>query len=115
MAAPASAVRTSVSSGTGVTISDAARQPVRSRHSSTTKPADPYPSDLAITNTGVVTDVDVYLNNVNHGRAHDLDVLLVGPGGQQVTLMSDTGGDNAVADAFVVLDDEAAAPLTSAR
>ena len=111
MAAPASAVRTTVSSGAGVTISDA----VDSQSGFVTVvddgPATPYPSTLANTNPGLVTDVDVYLNNVNHGRAADLDLLLVGPGGQQVTLMSDAGGDNAIVNAFVVLDDEAAAPL----
>ena len=114
VAAPASAIRTTVSSGAGVTISDA----VDSQSGFVTVvddgPATPYPSTLANTNPGLVTDVDVYLNNVNHGRAADLDLLLVGPGGQQVTLMSDAGGDNAIVNAFVVLDDEAAAPLTSA-
>jgi hypothetical protein len=60
-------------------------------------PASPYPSPIAVSQiTGTVTRVAVTLNNLSHVFPDDLDVLLVGPGGQKVMLMSDAGGGNAV-------------------
>jgi subtilisin-like proprotein convertase family protein len=41
---------------------------------------------------GVIEDVFVYLRNITHSRPDDLDVLLVGPTGQAVLLMSDACG-----------------------
>jgi subtilisin-like proprotein convertase family protein len=61
-----------------------------------------------------VTDVDVYLNGVRHLRPGDLDLLLVGPRGQQATILSDAGGDTAVDGVDLVLDDEAATAVGSA-
>lgn len=62
----------------------------------------PYPSTIAVSGlTGnVVTKVSVQLNGFTHGYPADVDVLLVGPGGERVMLMSDAGGGsaNAVAD-----------------
>lgn len=62
----------------------------------------PYPSTIAVSGlTGnVVTKVSVVLNGFTHGYPADVDVLLVGPGGERVMLMSDAGGGgaNAVTD-----------------
>jgi subtilisin-like proprotein convertase family protein len=55
--------------------------------------------------TGPVTDVDVRLGGLTHEWAADLDLLLVGPLGQQVTLMSDTG--LLLSGVDLTLDDEA--------
>ena len=58
---------------------------------------NPYPSNIGVSNiTGVITDVSVTLNGLAHSFPDDLDILLVGPGGQKVLLMSDAGGDNAL-------------------
>jgi subtilisin-like proprotein convertase family protein len=54
--------------------------------------ATPYPSTIAVSGlTGTITDVDVTLTNLTHSEIGDVDVLLVGPGGQKLLLMSDVG------------------------
>jgi uncharacterized repeat protein (TIGR01451 family) len=56
--------------------------------------ASPYPSALVVSNvTGLVGNVSVTLVNVNHTFPDDIDMLLVGPGGQKVVIMSDAGSD----------------------
>ena len=55
-------------------------------------PASPYPSVLHVSSLGQVTNVTVTLIGISHTYASDLDVLLVGPQGQAVMLMSDVGG-----------------------
>ena len=53
-------------------------------------PASPYPSSITVSGmTGLITDVDVHLFGVNHGIAQDIDMMLVGPGGQNLVVMSD--------------------------
>ncbi len=54
--------------------------------------AVPYPSTMNVAGlTNPVTKVTVTLNNLTHSWLADLDVLLVGPGGQKLMLMSDAG------------------------
>ena len=51
-------------------------------------PANPYPSLLSVSNvTGFVSDVAVTFSNMNHTYPHDVAILLVGPGGEDVALM----------------------------
>ncbi len=58
-------------------------------------PPGPYPSVIDILNiAGTITNLTVKLTNVSHTLPDDMDVLLVGPQGQKVMLMSDTGGSN---------------------
>ena len=60
-------------------------------------PADatPYPSEIEVVGLGgVVTDVDVTLRGVEHYHGQDLDILLVGPDGHAVVLMSDACGSD---------------------
>jgi hypothetical protein len=58
-------------------------------------PASPYPSILTVGGlTTAVASVSVTLSNVTHAFSDDLDILLVGPAGQKVMLMSDAGGNN---------------------
>jgi len=59
----------------------------------------PYPSTIEVSGS-VVTKVSVALNGFTHSYPADVDVLLVGPGGERVMLMSDAGGGaaNAVTD-----------------
>ncbi|GIV98402.1 MAG: hypothetical protein KatS3mg057_3059 [Herpetosiphonaceae bacterium] len=74
--------------------------------------ATPYSSTLTVSAiTGKVTKVTVRLNKLNHTRSDDVDILLVGPGGQAVLLMSDAGGDNALSNATLTFDDAAAVAL----
>src|SRR5262245_13658755 len=77
--------------------------------------ADLYPSSLVVEGmTGTITDVDVVLNSVFHAFPDDLDVLLVGPTGASVLLVSDAGGVTDVAGAVIILDDEAAGVIPDA-
>ena len=58
-------------------------------------PASPYPSSLVVSNlTGFVQFVSVTLHGLSHSFPDDVDVLLVGPQGQNLVLMSDTGGSS---------------------
>lgn len=55
--------------------------------------AAPYPSALSVAGvTGTVVGVKVKLNGVSHSFPDDLDIMLVGPTGAGVILMSDAGG-----------------------
>ena len=74
--------------------------------------AEPYPSAIAV--SGFVTNVThvaVTLHRFSHTASSDVDVLLVGPGGQTAMIMSDVGGQNLVTIATITLDDRAANSL----
>lgn len=74
--------------------------------------ATPYPSSINIANfSEVVNDVNVTLHGLTHTFPADLDILLVGPGGQSVLLMSDAGGGSDLNGITLVFDDQAAASL----
>jgi subtilisin-like proprotein convertase family protein len=71
--------------------------------------AGPYPATQTVAGeTGVVTDVNVVGNGFTHSHPDDVDLLLVGPRGQSVMLMSDACGSHDVANYFWRWDDEAA-------
>jgi subtilisin-like proprotein convertase family protein len=75
-------------------------------------PATPYPTSLDVDGVpGTITDVDVLVRAVGHTYPADLDLMLVGPGGQRVVLMSDAGSSSAVSDVDLGFDDEAATGL----
>lgn len=55
--------------------------------------ATPYPSIINVSGLfGTITNVTVTLRNLTHSYLSDLQVLLVGPQGQNVILMSTVGG-----------------------
>jgi extracellular elastinolytic metalloproteinase len=59
--------------------------------------ATPYPSNINVAAfPGGVTKVTARLNSFSHTFPADVDVLLVGPTGQRIILMSDVGGGVAV-------------------
>ncbi len=59
----------------------------------TSGPAAPYPSNINVFGlTGNVTSLTVSLFSLNHTFPDDIDILLVGPTGVSLLLMSDTGG-----------------------
>ena len=75
--------------------------------------ASPYPSNITVAGLpGTVTDVNVSLFGIDHLRPEDLDILLVGPAGQKMILMSDTGGSSGVTGVDLVFDDEAVNSLS---
>ncbi len=76
-------------------------------------PASPYPSEIGVgLRKARVLDVNLALKNVSHTFLNDLDVLLVGPGGQNAIVMSDVGGaGEGVSNVNLTLDDEATNPL----
>ena len=68
----------------------------------------PYPSAVAVpATTGTITKVTVTIYGLTHARQNDLDILLVGPLGQKVLLMSDVGGSASVANVNLTFDDAA--------
>jgi hypothetical protein len=77
--------------------------------------ATPYPSTIEVSGlAGPVSDVNVTLNDFGHQFPADVDVLLSGPGGQALTVMSDAPNafNPCAADASGVdltFDDDAAA------
>ena len=75
--------------------------------------SSPYPANITVSGLGgVITKVTVALNGITHAGPPDIDVLLVGPTGQSVTIMSDVGNSCcAVTGVSLVLDDMAANPL----
>jgi subtilisin-like proprotein convertase family protein len=56
----------------------------------------------------------VSLTGISHTYPDDLDVLLVGPAGQKVLLMSDAGGGTDINNATLTFDDAAASTLPDA-
>ena len=76
--------------------------------------ASPYPSAIDVSGlTGTIRKVTVALSGFAHTFPSDVDILLVGPQGQQVTLVSDAGGSTRVTGINLVLDDAAAGAVPS--
>ena len=74
-------------------------------------PASPYPSPITVSGlTGTVSDVNATINSFSHTCPSDVDILLVGPGGQKTLLWSDAGAncDPDASGVTFTLDDEAA-------
>lgn len=78
-------------------------------------PAAPYPSTIAVSGlTGSVTKVTATLTGYSHTYPDDVDVLLVGPTGVAVELMSDAGAGGDVNAANLTFDDSAPGTLPNA-
>ncbi|MGB7069243.1 MAG: M36 family metallopeptidase [Pyrinomonadaceae bacterium] len=73
-----------------------------------TPQANPYPSSINIAgSSGTVVKVTATLTGFSHTFPGDVDILLVGPGGQKVMLMSDVGGGTDAVGANLTFDDTA--------
>ena len=84
--------------------------PATGTGAATGAPSNPYPSTVSVSGiTGTVSKVTVDLLSFNHTFPSDVDVLLVGPGGQKLLLMSDVGGGTDAVNANLTFDDTAAA------
>lgn len=93
-------------SGGGTTFSNSAAITIPS--SGTSGASSPYPSSITVSGvTQNVASVAVDLKNLTHGYASDLDILLVAPNGQTVMLVSDAGGQSAIANATLTIRDDA--------
>jgi hypothetical protein len=71
--------------------------------------ATPYPSTIVVAGAqGTITKVTATLHGFGHPWTADVDILLVGPEGQSVVLMSDVGGEgNSVSGLELIIDDDA--------
>lgn len=77
--------------------------PATGSGASTGAPTDPYPLTLNVSGiTDPVVDVNVRLRGLSHTWPDDIDIVIVGPQGQAVALMSDVGGSTDIID--VTLD-----------
>ena len=77
-------------------------------------PASSYPSTVNVFGfPGTIIGLSVRLNNVSHSFPADLDVLLVGPTGEKVVVMSDAGGggDTPLNDVTMTFSDQASLSL----
>ena len=74
--------------------------------------ATPYPSQLNVNCLfGTVHKVTLTLHGLSHGNPDDIDMLLVGPGGQAVKVMSDAGGFFPLENVTLTFDQLAATAL----
>jgi subtilisin-like proprotein convertase family protein len=76
--------------------------------------ATPYPSTVTVAGLTGTKTMRLSLNGLTHTFPADLDILLVGPGGQKFMAMSDMGGSDDVANINVTLADAATAALPTA-
>jgi len=71
--------------------------------------ATPYPATINISGfTAGISDLNVTITGLSHTFPNDIGILLVGPAGQTVVLMNNTGGINAISNINLTFDDEAA-------
>jgi hypothetical protein len=71
-------------------------------------PATPYPSPISVSGlSGEITSLSVTLLQLTHTAPDDLDILLVGPGGDAVLLMSDVGKGSEAASINLTFTDSA--------
>ena len=74
-------------------------------------PATPYPSNITVSGLSGNKNIKLTLTGFAHTFPSDVDVLLVGPGGQKFVPMSDAGGTSAVTNVNITLTDTAAAAV----
>jgi len=74
--------------------------------------AMPYPSTISVSGLGgTIVDVNVTLARFEHDWPDDVDVILVGPSGQKLELMTDVGGSSSVSELTLIFDDAASISL----
>ncbi len=71
----------------------------------TSGPADPYPSTIAVSGLSGNKVIKVEFTGMNHSWVDDIDVLLESPSGQKMIIMSDVfGNTDPIATTFTVSD-----------
>ena len=87
---------------------------IPSNSTQTSGPAGPYPWNAQVTEQGtIVGRIAVRIYGLTHTYPGDLDILVEGPTGMKILLMSDAGGQYDVNGVDLLFDDYAAAPLPS--
>lgn len=72
----------------------------------------PYPTRILVPSlAGVLSKVTLSLNGFSHQLPDDMDMMLSGPNGGNLVVLSDVGGTTAVSNLNFVLDDAAASAL----
>ncbi|MBX3059023.1 MAG: choice-of-anchor J domain-containing protein [Anaerolineae bacterium] len=72
----------------------------------------PYPSTITVSGYDpAITDVNVQLVGLSHTWPDDIDILLVGPEGENLVIMSDAGGSADLVNVDLIFDDAAPGPL----
>lgn len=77
--------------------------------------ANPYPSTISVPTAFPILGMSLKLNGFSHSSPDDVDILLVGPGGQTAVVMSDVGGTAAASGINLTLDDNASEGLPNTR
>ena len=76
--------------------------------------ASPYPSSINVSGLlGTVGTATVTLTNLTHTYPGDIDILLTGPAGQAMILMSDAGSNHSVTNVDLTFADAAGSSLTA--
>jgi uncharacterized delta-60 repeat protein len=74
--------------------------------------AAPYPSSISVSGlSGTVSKVTVKLNGFANQIPDEINMMIVGPGGQNAIIMSNVGGSTNVSNLTLTLDDAAAASM----
>ena len=78
--------------------------------------ASPYPSNITLSGVfGSVTKVTATVSGISHTYPEDIDMELVGPGGQSCVLMAAKGGGGDVNGVNLTFDASAAGQLTTGQ
>ena len=77
-------------------------------------PASPYPSNITVSGlTGVVSNITVTLNSIQHNFGRDIDSLLVSPDGRKFVIMADVGQANGLDNPVTLTLSDSGAALIS--
>jgi subtilisin-like proprotein convertase family protein len=77
--------------------------------------ATPYPSAIFVSGeTGVISNLTVTLTGISHTFPDDIQMLLVGPGGQKVVLMAGASDGTSITNVNLTFDDAATNNLPTA-
>ncbi|MFN0277103.1 MAG: M36 family metallopeptidase [Pyrinomonadaceae bacterium] len=77
----------------------------------TNGPATPYPAPIVVSGLSGNKIVKVRFNGLSHTSPNNMDILLVGPGGQKMEIVSDQGGANSISNVDLTLADAGVANL----
>jgi subtilisin-like proprotein convertase family protein len=100
--APRASASSTFSNTNSIIISDTTNAPT---------PASPYPSTISVSGLAgsEISKVTVQLFNLHHTFPDDIDILLIGPKGQEAMIMSNVGGEtrSPITNINLSLDDDA--------
>ncbi len=75
-------------------------------------PGTPYPSNIFVSGlSGTITSITVDVKGLMHGKASDIDLLLVAPTGETFLMMTGVGQSGAFSNTNLTLSDAAASAL----